>query len=156
MKAQKGESHRLQRVEREIREVIGTYLLSGFRGTLPAIVSISRVIVSADLRQAKVLVTAMGFGEEKADHRAVIAELKAHGHEVQHYVNAKLRMKFCPRLTFIYDEGFENAMKVENILRELQRKREQEARAQGEQAGGPGGEQSMTGAVSSTESDQDE
>ncbi len=132
-KENRGTSHRIHRVEREIREVCGLYLLSGFKGDLPGIVSISRVIVSKDLRQAKVLVTAMGIGaEETVSHKAVVKELQAAASEFQHEVNRKLRMKNTPKLTFHYDTGFEHAMRVENILRDLSKKRGEEAGAQGE------------------------
>jgi ribosome-binding factor A len=127
----RGDARRTSRVEREMREVIGTYLIGGFRGELPGIVSITRVIVSKDLRNAKVLVTTMGDAVEgreqptsKVIQKATVQELQAHAHEVQHEVNRRLRMKHCPRLTFIYDEGFDHALKVDNILRDLQRERE--------------------------------
>lgn len=132
----RGESHRIQRVEREIREVIGSYLITGFKGELPGIVSVSRVIVSRDLRNAKVLITVMGYGANDGDPKALkkiqdeaLSELKAHAPAVQSEVNRRLRMKYCPKLTFLYDEGFDNVMKVEKILRDLgeQRVRIEEA-----------------------------
>jgi ribosome-binding factor A len=133
----RGDARRTSRVEREMREVIGTYLIGGFRGELPGIVSLTRVIVSKDLRNAKVLVTTMGEvvnGQEqptsKAIQKATVQELQAHAHEVQQEVNRRLRMKHCPRLTFIYDEGFDHALKVDNILRDLQRQREAGARSE--------------------------
>ena len=111
-----GVSHRVQRIEREIREVVGSYLLTGFRGELPGIVSITRVLVSTDMRNAKIFFTVMG---EEAEKKIAHSELKAHAHEVQHEINRRLQMKFCPKVTFTYDEGFENVMKVERILRDL-------------------------------------
>jgi ribosome-binding factor A len=111
-----GASHRIPRVEREIREAVGLYLLSGFKGDLPGMVSVTRVIASRDLRTAKILVTVMG---EAIDRKAVIKELQAHVHEVQHVVNRHLQMKHCPRLSFFYDEGYEHALKVERILHDL-------------------------------------
>jgi ribosome-binding factor A len=111
---------RVQRVEREIREVIATYLVGGFKGELPGIVSVTRVIASKDLRTAKIMVTVMGFeANNKVDTRAAIDALQERVHEVQHEVNRRLQMRHCPKLTFMYDEGFEKALKVEHILRNL-------------------------------------
>ncbi len=113
-------SHRLPRVEREIREIVGRHLISGFRGDLSGIASVTRVIVSGDLRQAKILVTLMTYGQEsKIDKKADIKELQRHAYEFQEEVSRLLKMRQTPRLTFLYDEGYEHAMKVENILREL-------------------------------------
>lgn len=113
-------------MEREIREVVGSYLLSGFRGELQGMVSVSRVIASKDLRTAKIFVTVMGT---EAERKASVAELQDHAHEVQHEVNRRLQMKFCPKLTFLYDEGFDNVMRVEQILRDLG---EQRAKKEGD------------------------
>jgi ribosome-binding factor A len=132
----KSDGRRVQRVEKEIREVIGAYLLRGFRGQLPGLVSISRVIVSKDLRTAKVLVTLMvqasvepSLSADKTDEvihqsrKLTIEELQAHAHEIQTEINLRLKMKHCPRLTFIYDDGLEHALKVDQILRDLEKSR---------------------------------
>jgi ribosome-binding factor A len=134
-----GESHRQARVERELREVIGTYLIRGFRGELPGFITVTRIIVSGDLRQAKVLVTAMPTGENeelkgrdpKAFYKATADALQAQAYDVQEEVNRQLKMKNCPRLTFIYDDGFDNAMKVENVLRQLKNQRVGEGSGEG-------------------------
>ena len=117
----RGGGYRLPRVEREIREVVASYLISGFRGELPGLVSVSRVVASKDLRHAKVLVVALG---ENFDREALVKELQEHAHEVQQAVNQRLRMKFCPRLSFCYDTGYEHALKVETILRNLSLERD--------------------------------
>lgn len=135
----KGDGRRIHRVEKEIREVIGAYLLRGFRGELPGIVSVSRVIVSKDLRNAKVLITLMvqaavtspqPADDETAErqirqaHERAVDELQAHAPEIQGEINRRLQMKHCPKLTFHYDDGFEHALKVETILRDLKLARE--------------------------------
>jgi ribosome-binding factor A len=124
------DNHRVPRVEKQIREVIGRYLIGGFRGDVDGIISVTRVIASRDIRTAKVLVTLMGLGDGQAPaKKAAIKELNAHAHEFQREVNHRLQMKFCPKVTFFYDEGFENAMKVENILRDISKKRAQDEAA---------------------------
>lgn len=125
--------HRIQRVEREIREVIGVYLLSGFRGELHGIVSVSRVIVSKDLRQAKVFVTVMG---SETDRKSSVSELQAQAYDIQSHVNHRLRMKYCPRLTFLYDEGFDHVLKVEKILHDLGEERKRRESTAGDSVAG--------------------
>lgn len=159
----KGDGRRLHRVEKEIREVIGAYLLRGFRGELPGIVSVSRVIVSKDLRNAKVLITLMvqaavtspqPVDDEKVErelklaHERAVHELQAHAPEIQAEVNRRLQMKHCPRLSFHYDDGFEHALRVESILRDLKLAREGSASTPGAGAG--------AGAEASPESNEDE
>lgn len=128
----RGDGRRIPRVEKEIREAVGTYLITGFRGEIDGIVSITRVIASKDLRNAKVLFSLMGSKTlTAADKKAAARELMDHVHEIQHEVNRRLQMKHCPRLTFLYDEGYEHALKVENILRDLSEERKRKEKESG-------------------------
>lgn len=123
-------SHRLERVEKEIRDVVGTYLIGGFRGHLPGLVSLTRVRLSADLKIANLNFTVLlaqdeGESAEAYEKRVDVArrdsekELNAHAHDVQSEIAHKLKMRFTPRVHFHYDEGFESALKVEKILRDM-------------------------------------
>jgi ribosome-binding factor A len=125
-----GESHRLARVEREIRDVVGTYLLGGFKGDLPGFVSLTRVVCSADLKLARCHITLLLNKEENETDEAfekrqtearkeAVRELNEHTIEVQHRISQVLQMRFTPKITFYYDEGYESAMKVEKILRDM-------------------------------------
>lgn len=123
-------SHRLERVEKEIRDVVGTYLIGGFRGHLPGLVSLTRVRVSADLKIANLNFTLLltqdenesGESYEKrlvAARRDAEKELNAYARDVQSELAHKLKMRFTPRVHFYYDDGFESALKVEKILRDM-------------------------------------
>lgn len=126
-----GESHRLERVEREIREVVGTYLLTGFRGSLPGFVSLTRVRLSADLKVANLNFTILLAQPDASEtpeefekrtmsvRREAEDELNDHAFEVQNEIARKLKMKFTPRVHFHYDTAFESALKVEKILRDM-------------------------------------
>lgn len=127
-----GGSRRLPRVEKEIQQVIGAYLLGRFRGQLHGLVSVSRVIVSGDLRTAKVYVTVMG---SEVDRETSLEELQSHAYEIQSEVNRQLRMKFCPRLSFFYDEGFDNSLRVEKILRDIGEERARKEKKEGAATG---------------------
>jgi len=136
----RGASHRVQRVEREVRDVVGTMLLGPLSTDFPGLISISRVSMSADLRNARINVIAMSqipvpeptLDEEKnqsedreyrkkleAERKGVVKALNEHAYEVQQAIARKLQMRFTPKVTFFYDEGFDSAMKVEGILRKL-------------------------------------
>jgi ribosome-binding factor A len=72
------------------------------------------------LRHAKVFVTVMGTDTER---ETTLEALESHAYEIQGEVNRALRMKFVPRLSFAYDAGQENAMRVDQILRNLAEER---------------------------------
>lgn len=110
------ESHRLQKVEKEIREVIASHLLQFYRSELDGLISVSRVSVTSDLRQARVYVT--HIGNEAALYEN-IEVLNSHAAEIQHLLAKKLAMKFTPKLRFYFDETFYNSLSVETKLKEL-------------------------------------
>ena len=124
-------SHRLERVEKEIRDVVGTYLIGGFRGHgLPGLISLTRVRLSADLKIASLNFTVLLTQDENEtaeayEKRSALArretekELNANAHEFQSEIAHKLKMRFTPRVHFYYDEGFESALKVEKVLRDM-------------------------------------
>ena len=115
------ENRRIQKVEKEVRQVIANYLVGQFRGPLRGIVSVSRVVVSKDLRQAKVYITVFGSDE---DREVSMEGLEAYAGEIQKEISRRLVMKFCPKLKFFIDEGADKVMKVDSILHELHQKGE--------------------------------
>jgi ribosome-binding factor A len=121
------ESRRIFRVEKEMREVIGAYLISGFRGDLHGFVSVPRVVVSRDLRNAKVYVSIMGTPQ---DQKLSMESLRENAFDLQAEVNRRLRMKYCPKLTFFLDESMEKQLRVESILRSIAEERAAQGRAE--------------------------
>lgn len=120
----------MERVEKEIRDVVGTYLIGGFRGALPGLVTLTRVRCSADLKIANLNFTLLlpepeGEAPEMRERRLRVARQQAEealndeASEIQRQLALKLKMRFTPRVHFHYDEGYESAMKVEKILRDM-------------------------------------
>jgi ribosome-binding factor A len=117
------ESRRVQRVERELREIIGTHLLTGLNFSLEGMVTLTRVTVSADLRSARAFLTMM-----MANEKAQLENLKllnANTKELQHRIHTQLPMKYCPKVRFEIDKGFENVQIVEARLREIKKAKDE-------------------------------
>lgn len=109
-------SRRLERVQKELRSIIGLYLLRGLKEELPCMVSVTRVVASGDLRSAKVFLSHLGAEEEAAQ---ALQTLKAARGEIQKEVARELPMKFCPRLEFLWDKALYIALDVDSKLRGL-------------------------------------
>ena len=114
------DNRRQLRLEKELREVIGTYLISGFRGGLQGLVSVSRIQASPDMKSAKVFVTVLGTDEQI---EASLESLEENAREIQDEVHRKWKLRFTPRLTFAIDTAIEKQLKVEGILRNLEKER---------------------------------
>lgn len=120
-----GDGRRVARVEREIQATIAQFLIRGFKTPLPGLVTVASVKMPADLRAAKVYVSVLGSDEQKSE---TIELLQERAFEIQKYIGAELKMRYCPKLTFFPDHTTEEVLKVERILHEL----EEERKAKGE------------------------
>ncbi len=117
-----GDGRRVAKVERELQQVIAKFLISGFKSPLPGLVTISRVMMPADLRAAKVYVSVLG-GD--SDREKAVSLLNDRAFEVQKYIGTHLKMRYCPKLTFYADDITEKVMKIDKIFHEIQQEREQ-------------------------------
>lgn len=111
-------NRRISRVEQEVQKTIAQFLISGFRFPLPGLVTISRVMMPGDLRTAKVYISVLGTDPER---ESALETLKERAFEVQNYIGKELRMRFCPKLTFYMDHTTEHVLKIDRILHELEK-----------------------------------
>ncbi len=78
-------------------------------------VTVSEVRVSPDLKQAKAYVMALGgFGMEE-----ILPALNEAAPYFQQEINRKTNLKFTPRLKFVRDESFDEASRIETIIKNL-------------------------------------
>ena len=110
-------NRRLQRAEKEIYEVISTYLMQKQSGSSEDLVSLTQVLVSPDLRKVKAFVCVIG--KERVDDEA-LEILQSHAPEIQNLFNKRFRMKYCPKIQFFNDDSVRMLAKIDRILKEEQ------------------------------------
>ena len=108
-------SRRVQRVEKEVREVISTYLMQEQSGSSEDLVSLTQVVMSPDLRNVKAFVCVLGKDEVDEETLDV---LKSHCPDIQQKIHQRLRMKYCPKVKFYNDPSVRMMAKIDNITRE--------------------------------------
>lgn len=104
---------RVQRVERELLQLISEYIIK--KVPLPAVTTVSRVESTEKLRTAKVFISVMGDDLAKEEALEIINDQL---YDMQGYLNRKMHMKFVPRVSFYLDLGLEHMLKIQNILTE--------------------------------------
>ena len=83
---------------------------------LSAMVSVTRVSVSSDLRYAKVFISVLGTEEEK---KGVLAGLHAASGFLRRGLSSRLSMRYTPELSFSYDDTMEQAGKVLQLIQQV-------------------------------------
>ncbi|HVU49880.1 MAG TPA: 30S ribosome-binding factor RbfA [Polyangia bacterium] len=119
-------SLRLERIAGEVRAVLGEVLARDeikdprVRGV--GLITVTHVRVSGDLRHARAMFTVHGL-EEAALERVRAGLDHASGY-FRHAIARRLRTKVAPAVTFEIDHVFEQATRVESLLREIETKPE--------------------------------
>ena len=118
-----GPSQRMLRVGEQVRHALSETLQ---RGEIidplieNAVVSVSEVRMSPDLKIATAYVTPLGV----SDHSVVIGALNRHAKFIRGRLGPQLRqMKYMPEVRFRDDTSFDNYKKIDELLRspEVQR-----------------------------------
>jgi len=110
-------SRRTERLNHLLRQEITELLQREAKDPrLSAMVSVTRVSVSPDLRYAKVFISVLGTEEEK---KGVLAGLHAASGFLRRSLSSRLTMRYTPELSFSYDDTMEQAGKVLQLIQQV-------------------------------------
>jgi ribosome-binding factor A len=112
---------RVLQVSKQVLESLSRYVGSRSTWGVPGYITLTRVRMSKDLKNAKVGVRLVEFDTEKEPNHKLAAEaLQAHVQTLQHHLAKDLKLRFTPKLQFVVDESWDQILKVENALKELE------------------------------------
>ena len=111
----KGPSQRQLRVGEQLKHIIAETLQRGDFGTNTAVLTVTEVRPSPDMRQATVYVVSLN--DQDIDH--VLETLNEHSYFFQKEMGKQMSMKFTPRVRFQADESFGNSQRINQLLNEI-------------------------------------
>lgn len=117
---------RIQRLTEEIREEVAQILGSGLKDPRIGFVTVTRVELTADLRETRVYVGVLGDAKQR--QRSLEGLRQATGF-VRRELGRRLSLRHTPELEFVFDTGLDAAARVAHLLDEIK----------GEKPGGEGG-----------------
>jgi len=107
------------KVASEIKRVVSDYLIRGGVGSYenvnPLMIVITDVVVSPCLQHAKIFVSSID-GKSSDEY---IKFLELHSAQIRKAVGDNVKSKFVPELRFFEDTSFEEAQKIEDLLKRL-------------------------------------
>ncbi len=106
-------THRIERVNNLIRQEISELLPQVKDPRLGDFVAITEVVISPDLRRAKVFVSRIGSEEEK---RATLGVLTAASGFLRREMARHLRLRHIPELTFHWDDSIERGAHLLELI----------------------------------------
>jgi len=107
---------RPDRVADQLRGELASLLARDVHDPGIGFVTLTRVQVSPDLQLARVFYTALGDDKTRAASRKALERAAPF---LRRQIGARLRLKWTPELTFVYDESIAGQDRIEQILNEL-------------------------------------
>ncbi|MFN2591294.1 MAG: 30S ribosome-binding factor RbfA [Candidatus Dormibacteria bacterium] len=108
---------RTERVSKQLREEIAALMVREMKDPRVRLAAITAVELSPDLRNAKVMISALG---DDGERRAVVTAMR----HAEGYLRAELghrleNLKYIPHLRFELDESIAYSVRISSMLNEL-------------------------------------
>ena len=115
-------SHRrADRVAEAIRENVATFLTSGAKDPrLVAVVTVTAVDVTPDLRHAKIFISMLGSETER---NTTLEALKGMVGHLRTRLSKAMDLRVAPEVSFKLDETVARAARIESLLAEVREKK---------------------------------
>lgn len=109
-------SVRSEKVGSLIKEELGVLFQRNFSMADFGFLTVTEVLMSPDLKVAKVYVSIFGDGEQKKKY---FAKLESQKPSIRSMLGHAVRLRFTPEIFFYLDETLDRAMKLENIFHKI-------------------------------------
>jgi ribosome-binding factor A len=104
------------KVAAQIQRIVATVLLRDVADPrIDGLVSVTRVTISPDLREARVFLSVLGGSRTPA---TTLEGIRSAGRHIQAEVAENLNMRFAPRLTFVLDESLKKQAEILEKIRQ--------------------------------------
>jgi len=110
-------TRRTERLGEEIREEVAHMITGELKDPRIGFVTVTRVDLGPDLRQARVYVGVLGTDKQREKS---LTGLKQAAGFMRRALGQRLRLRHTPELVFLYDEGLEASDRVARLLSEIQ------------------------------------
>ncbi|MFC1730266.1 30S ribosome-binding factor RbfA [candidate division KSB1 bacterium] len=107
---------RKQRVAELVRDASSRIIQKDFTARLPAMVTVMRVEMTDDLKNARIFISLYGTDEEKKVSLEILRKALKY---IRRQLGGAIKIRHLPFLTFIEDSSLEHAFKIEALLNKL-------------------------------------
>ncbi len=114
---------RVRKIQEFIKQEVSSLILRGMKDPRIGFVTVTDVKVTGDLRNATIYVSLFGSPEEK---KATLQGLRHALGFIRTEIGKKLQIRYTPELQFAEDTSLDYGMKIEKILKTIQKDEEAE------------------------------
>lgn len=114
--------HRSGRINEEMKKEISSIVMNGLKDPrITAMVTITDVEVTSDLRYAKVFVSIFGTETQKSDS---LDALKSSAGYIRREVGKRIQLRYVPELIITVDDTIDRGMHIDELIRKANEKKE--------------------------------
>lgn|SRR5690554_963339 len=115
--------YRAGRINEEMKKEISAIIMNGLKDPrITAMITITDVEVTSDLRYAKVYASIFGTEEQKEES---LAGLKSSSGYIRREVGKKIQMRYVPELIIVVDDTIDRGMHIDELIRKANEKKDQ-------------------------------
>ncbi len=107
---------RSDKVGDQIRAEISDILLKELKDPRIGFITITKVVVSDDLRTAKIYYSVFGKEQEKEESNKGLESAKGY---IKRELGRRMRLKYMPEIAFMFDDSLEYGEHIEELLRDV-------------------------------------
>jgi ribosome-binding factor A len=111
-------SHRIEKVNALLQQLVGEIILTHV-DIYDALVTVSKVEASRDLKWAKIWISIVGANDSKSSDKKIMETLTKNLYEIQGEVNRRLAMKIVPRLQFFLDTAPRYVQHINELIEQV-------------------------------------
>lgn len=114
-------SLRTDKVASLIKEEIGSFITREYRDPAYGLITVTEVIVTPDIRIAKIYISIMGSEKIKD---ATFRMLEDNKSQLRSVIGSHLSLKFTPAIQLYMDETLDRVEKIDKLLKQIHEKEE--------------------------------
>jgi ribosome-binding factor A len=108
---------RIERVNELVREELAQLIAREVKTPLPAMVSITGVQITPDLKMARVYVSLLGSDEDRSQ---TFAGLRKAAGFLRHLLAERISLRYTPELVFERDDSIERGSRILGLIRQIE------------------------------------
>ncbi len=112
-------SERLRRVNSLLQQEVGLIINRDLQNSKMQFVTVLRADISCDLRSGRIFVSILC--KDKKDIDEIVEYLNQSAGYVQKLLGKRVRLRYMPKLRFIYDDIIEHRIRVQKVLDKIKR-----------------------------------
>ena len=112
-------SERIEKINSLVQQEVGYILQHDMKDARLGFVTVLRADISKDLRNGRIFVSILDNPEHPEQKKETIEVLNHSAGYIQKMLGSRVRLRYMPKLRFIFDDVIEHSIHIQKVLKQL-------------------------------------